>query len=106
VALPPPLVSANGDWDYVYPLGLGGPKTVMSDPFRAERDFLLVNRTAHDVAYRGFQRPKFERFNWALDWFDSIAAGERSDDLALWVVFEDGTETKLSFRDLSNRSIP
>jgi acetyl-CoA synthetase len=39
-----------------------------------------------------------------LDWFDSIAAGERSDQSALWIMFEDGAETKLSFRELSNRS--
>ena len=76
----------------------------MSDAFRAARDFLLANRTAYDVAYRGFQWPKFERFNWALDWFDAIAASERRDQLALWVVFENGTEAKLTFRDLSNRS--
>jgi acetyl-CoA synthetase len=76
----------------------------MSDTFRAARDFLLANRTAYDVAYKGFQWPKLERFNWALDWFDAIAAGERREQLALWVLFEDGTETKLSFRDLSNRS--
>ena len=75
-----------------------------TERFRAARDFLLANRTDHEVAYRGFQWPKLERFNWALDWFDSIAAGERCDQPAIWVVFEDGTETKLSFRQLSNRS--
>ncbi len=76
----------------------------MSDTFREARDFLLTNRATYDVAYRGFQWPKFERFNWALDWFDAIAAGQRRNQLALWVVFEDGTETKLTFRDLSDRS--
>src|ERR1700741_4541982 len=76
----------------------------MSDKFNAARDFLLANRTAYDVAYQGFRWPKLERFNWALDRFDAIAAGERRDQLALWVVFEDGTETKLTFRELSNRS--
>ena len=86
------------------PLGTGRPKTVMSDTFREARDFLLANRSTYDVAYRGFRWPKFERFNWALDWFDAIAAGQRRNQLALWVVFEDGTETKLTFRDLSDRS--
>src|SRR5260370_34929052 len=76
----------------------------MSDTFRAARDFLLENRTEHDVACGGFQWPKLDRFNWALDWFDRIAAGERSDQSALWIMFEDGAETKLSFRELSNRS--
>jgi len=74
------------------------------DRFKAARDFLLGNRIEYGVAYQGFQWPKLDRFNWALDWFDSIAAGERCDQPALWVVFEDGTETKLSFRELSNRS--
>jgi acetyl-CoA synthetase len=76
----------------------------MSDTFREARDFLLANRTTYDVAYRDFKWPNVERFNWALDWFDAIAAGERRDQLALWVVFEDGTESKLTFRDLSDRS--
>jgi acetyl-CoA synthetase len=76
----------------------------MSDPFRAARDFLLENRTEHGVACKGFRWPKLDRFNWALDWFDSIAAGERSGQPALWVSFEDGTESKLTFRELSNRS--
>src|SRR6202022_4639819 len=75
---------------------------VMSDKFRAARDFLLANRSDYEAAYRGFRWPKLDRFNWALDWFDSIAAGDRHDQPALWVVFEDGTETKLSFRQLSN----
>jgi acetyl-CoA synthetase len=77
---------------------------VMSESFRAARDFLLANRTDYDVTCRGFVWPKLDRFNWALDWFDSIAAGERGDQPALWVVFEDGKEAKLSFRQLSHRS--
>jgi acetyl-CoA synthetase len=76
----------------------------MSDTFRAARDFLLEHRAEHYVACRGFQWPKLDRFNWALDWFDSIAAGERSHQSALRIMFEDGTETKLSFGELSNRS--
>ena len=76
----------------------------MSDTFRAARDFLLENRTEQDVACSGFRWPKLDRFNWALDWFDSIAAGERSDQSSLWIMFEDGTEAKLSFRELSKRS--
>jgi acetyl-CoA synthetase len=75
-----------------------------TDKFRAARDFLLANRTDYDVAYRDFQWPKLDRFNWALDWFDSIAAGERGDQPAIRVVFDNGTETRLSFRQLSNRS--
>jgi acetyl-CoA synthetase len=75
-----------------------------TDRFRTARDFLLANRSNYDVAYGDFQWPEMDQFNWALDWFDSIAAGQRSNQTAIWVVFEDGTETKLSFRQLSNRS--
>ena len=78
--------------------------TVMADAFRAARDFLLANRTNYDVAYRDFRWPELDRFNWALDWFDRVAAGERRDQPALWVSSEDGTEIKLSFRELSIRS--
>ena len=76
----------------------------MSNTFRAARDFLLANRIDYDVASKGFQWPMLDRFNWALDWFDSIAAGERCHETALWIAFENGTETRLSFRELSNRS--
>ncbi len=76
----------------------------MSDSFRAARDLLLANRTDYPFAYENFRWPKLERFNWALDWFDQIGAGARRDQPALWVVFEDGAETKLSFRELSDRS--
>ena len=76
----------------------------MSDKFRAARDFLLANRTDYEVAYRDFRWPQLDRFNWALDWFDGIAVGERREQTALWVAYEDGTETKFSFRELSNRS--
>jgi acetyl-CoA synthetase len=79
------------------------PKLI-SDRFREARDFLLANRTDYEAAYQGFQWPRLDRFNWALDWFDNIAASERRDQAALWVAFEDGSETKLSFRQLSNRS--
>ena len=75
----------------------------MSDKFKAHA---ISSRKSNRLRYcdRGFRWPQLERFNWALDWFDAIAAGERRDQLALWVVFEDGTETKLTFRELSNRS--
>jgi acetyl-CoA synthetase len=72
--------------------------------FRAARDFLLAHRDDYRTAYAGFQWPTLDRFNWALDWFDRIAAGERSRQTALWVVYEDGRETKLTFAELSDRS--
>ncbi len=70
--------------------------------FRQARDFLIANRNDYEAAYRGFKAPRFENFNWALEWFDAIAEGNES--VALWVVEEDGTEQKLSFDELFRRS--
>jgi acetyl-CoA synthetase len=72
--------------------------------FLAARDFLLKHRKDYQTAYAGFQWPRLKQFNWALDWYDVIAAGERSEQTALWVVYEDGREERLSFRELSERS--
>ena len=72
--------------------------------FRAARDFLLQHHDDYQKAYAGFQWPKLDRFNWALDWFDVIAAGARRDQTALWVAYEDGRHTKLTFAELSHRS--
>jgi len=71
-------------------------------PFTAARDFLLRHRDDYAAAYRGFQWPKLDRFNWALDYFDVMARDNA--DPALWLVDEDAGETKLSFAALSERS--
>src|SRR6185295_2319396 len=52
------------------------------------RDFILTHRTDYDAAVRGFRWPSLRHFNWALDYFDSIAAG--NDAPALHLVEEDG----------------
>ncbi|BCJ42189.1 acetyl-CoA synthetase [Actinoplanes ianthinogenes] len=70
--------------------------------FRRARDFLLDHREDYPVAYEEFAWPRLDRFNWALDWFDVIAAG--NDEPALWIVEEDGSEQRLSFAELSERS--
>ncbi|MFG1810399.1 AMP-binding protein [Streptomyces sp. NPDC049040] len=70
--------------------------------FRAARDFLLRHREDYTAARDGFRWPVPERFNWALDWFDVIAAG--NDRPALWIVEEDGTESLISYREMSDRS--
>jgi acetyl-CoA synthetase len=72
--------------------------------FKGARDFLLNHREDYEVAYAGFRWPKLDRFNWALDWFDALSRGKRHDQTALWVVSEDAAETRLSFRQLSQRS--
>ena len=70
--------------------------------FLQARDFLLQHREDYDTAYREFRWPKLEQFNWALDYFDAIAKG--NGNTGLWVVNEDGSESKLSFAELSERS--
>jgi acetyl-CoA synthetase len=69
--------------------------------FETARDFLLSAREDYDVAYRDFRWPHPETFNWALDWFDAVAAG--NDRPALWII-DDDTERRLSFAELAQRS--
>lgn len=76
--------------------------TSATEEFRRARDFLLEHRTDYATAYEGFAWPRPDHFNWALDWFDVIAEG--NDRTALHIVEEDGSETKLSFAELSERS--
>jgi len=76
--------------------------TTATEAFRNARDFLLAHREDYATAHDGFEWPRPERFNWALDWFDVIADG--NDRTALHIVEEDGRETKLSFAELSERS--
>ena len=70
--------------------------------FRAARDLLLRHREDCDAAVREFAWPELDEFNWALDWFDVIAA-EHPGQEALRVVTEDGTTT-LTYGELAARS--
>jgi acetyl-CoA synthetase len=70
--------------------------------FLEARDFLLARRTDYDAAYRGFEWPQLAGFNWALDYFDVIAAG--NDAPALHIVEENGREQRLSFAELAASS--
>ena len=77
--------------------------TINTDLYRAARDHLVAVIGDHDAAVESFAWPKISgTFNWATDWFDVIAAG--NDRTALWIVEEDGSEQKLSFAELSERS--
>ena len=73
-----------------------------ADTFIAARDFLIAHRMDYDAACAGFRWPVLDRFNWALDYFDPMAAG--NDRTALWVVDEAGGKSKLSFAEMSVRS--
>ncbi|MFC5511890.1 AMP-binding protein [Massilia jejuensis] len=70
--------------------------------FVQARDFLQQQRLDYDTAYRGYQAPKLDTFNWALDFFDQEAKDNHAP--ALWVVDEDGREQKISFADMAARS--
>lgn len=70
--------------------------------FLNARDFLLRQRTACEYACAHFRWPQLDRFNWALDYFDPMAAGNTRP--ALWVVDESGAEASLSFAEMSERS--
>ncbi len=68
--------------------------------FLEARNFLLEHRTDYATAYRDFAFPRLTHWNWALDYFDHLPAGQ----LALWIVEEDGSEIRLTFGELSARS--
>jgi acetyl-CoA synthetase len=70
--------------------------------FVRARDFLQQHRTDYDTAYRDYQAPKLDTFNWALDFFDREAKDNPAP--ALWVVEDDGREQKISFADMASRS--
>jgi acetyl-CoA synthetase len=70
--------------------------------FLKARDFLLSHRTDYDFAYQHFAWPQLQEFNWALDYFDAMAAGNTKP--ALWLVDESGAESRLSFEEMSQRS--
>ncbi len=70
--------------------------------FLDARDFLFKYRTDYETAYREFRWPQLDKFNWALDYFDTYAQGNNKP--ALWIVDENGSEDKLSFAEMSRRS--
>jgi acetyl-CoA synthetase len=72
-----------------------------TDAFRRARDFLQENRLDYHAA-RAFRWPVLDRFNWALDWFDVLAEGNTS--VALHLVEDDGSETKVTYAELAERS--
>ncbi len=77
----------------------------MTNTFRAARDFLLAHRTDYAAAVAGFQWPEPSHFNFALDHFDALASDPtQAEKLALWIVGDDGSEQKLTYAQLSERS--
>jgi acetyl-CoA synthetase len=70
--------------------------------FTHARDVLLRHREDYAAARAEFRWPQLTQFNWALDFFDAQARGNHS--AALWIVEDDGSETRLSFAQMSARS--
>ncbi|SDQ22407.1 AMP-binding protein [Microbacterium sp. cf332] len=77
--------------------------TAATAAFRSARDFLLDNAHSPGVAHADFAWPDVgPHFNWAVDWFDAVAAG--NERIALHVVEDDGTETRVTYDEMRRRS--
>src|SRR4051812_15641649 len=74
------------------------------EALREARDLLLRHREDREAAASSTP-PRLRHVNWALDWFDVIAAQPgTASRTALWVVDEDGSHTKVSYEEMSLRS--
>ncbi|WP_396913151.1 AMP-binding protein, partial [Mycolicibacterium sp.] len=74
-----------------------------TDRYRGARDQLVATIADYDRAVQEFVWPQISgTFNWAIDWFDAIARG--NDRTALWIVEEDGSEQKVTFAEMAQRS--
>jgi acetyl-CoA synthetase len=71
--------------------------------FRDARDLLLRHREDYDIARESFAWPRLDEFNWALDWFDVIAA-DHPERAALRVVGDDGSDETVSYAAMAERS--
>ena len=76
--------------------------TTPGGAFLAARDFLQAHCNDYERAYAGFQWPVLDEFNWALDFFD--VQSSYNERTALWIVNEDGSESRSSFANLTERS--
>jgi len=72
-----------------------------TEAFRRARDFLVAYRSDYEAACRGFEWPRLEHFNWAIDWFDAIARGNTRTALR---IVGDGLDAQFSFDTLRRRS--
>jgi acetyl-CoA synthetase len=73
--------------------------------FRSARDLLLSERTDYDRAVADYEAPRPADFNWALDWFDQVAADPTTGPrAALKIVEADGTSRSVTYAEMSARS--
>jgi acetyl-CoA synthetase len=74
-----------------------------TDLYRIARDQLVALISDYDKAVEEFSWPPLTgAFNWATDWFDVIARD--NDRTALWIVEQDGSEQKVTFAEMADRS--
>ncbi len=86
-----------------WPEGAASVGTSSTEIYRNARDLLQDLGRDYAKALEQFTWPEFgDRFNWAVDWFDASARGD--DGTALWIVEEDGSETRYSFDAMAHRS--
>jgi acetyl-CoA synthetase len=71
--------------------------------FLAARDLLFAARGDYERACREFAWPDMPEFNWALDFFDGQAAAA-PERLALWIAGEDGSEQRVTYAQMRQRS--
>ncbi|WP_030013445.1 AMP-binding protein [Curtobacterium sp. S6] len=77
----------------------------VTEQFRQARDRLVELREDYPAARAEFEWPRFEHFNFAIDWFDAVAATpERAEQNALVIVEQDGSSQRLTYREMSDRS--
>lgn len=77
--------------------------TAATHAVREMRDFLFANATDDDAARAGFAWPEVDAFNFALEWFDVVAA-ERPDRPAVQIVDADLSLRSWTYGELSARS--
>ncbi|MET0474833.1 MAG: AMP-binding protein [Mycobacterium sp.] len=74
-----------------------------TDLYRRARDQLVDLISDYDEAVDAFAWPQLTgAFNWATDWFDVVARGNHRT--ALWIVEQDGSEQKVTFDEMAQRS--
>ena len=88
-------MNGEGYWRY--------RRTEAHQRFREARDLLLELRTDPDRAAAEFRWPRSEHFNWALEWFDVIAAGNTATALEL-LPGNGQRPVRMTFQELSARS--
>jgi len=73
--------------------------------FGSARDLLLSARTDYEQAIANYEPPKGSDFNWALDWFDQVAADATTGPQAAHKIVEaDGTSCTVTYAQMAARS--